>query len=108
VQDLPAQVWFVDFEFFSGTQEGERPRPICCVARELHSGQTFRLWEDQLAGCPYGTGADAVLVAYGAAAEVGCHLALGWPEPANVIRLFADGALSIPHRSKARSRRRPV
>ena len=74
-QELPPHVWLVDFEF--SVADGERPHPICCVARELHSGKTFRLWEDELAECPYGTGADSILVAYGAAAETGCHIALG-------------------------------
>ena len=86
---LPRRVWFVDFEF-SGTSEGEHPRPICCVAQEWHSGQTFRLWEDELAACPYGTGTDSLLVAYGAAAEIGCHIALGWPEPVNIFDAFAE------------------
>jgi DNA polymerase I len=89
VDHLPPQVWFVDFEF-SGTSEGERPRPICCVASEWRGGQAFRLWEDELAACPYDTGVDSLLVAYGAAAEVGCHLALGWPEPVNVLDLYAE------------------
>jgi DNA polymerase-1 len=89
VESLPPHVWFVDFEF-SGTGEGERPTPICCVAREWHSGQTFRLWEDELTACPYGTGEDSVLVAYAAAAELGCHLALDWPMPANVLCLHAE------------------
>jgi DNA polymerase I len=89
VDRLPPHVWFIDFEF-SGTGEGERPTPICCVAREQNSGQTFRLWEDELATCPYDTGKDAVIVAYGAAAEIGCHIVLGWPVPVNVIDLFAE------------------
>jgi DNA polymerase I len=89
VDRLPPHVWFVDFEF-SGTSEGERPTPICCVAREWHSGQTYRLWENELGTCPYGIGEDSVLVAYAAAAELGCHLALGWPLPANVLCLHAE------------------
>jgi DNA polymerase-1 len=86
---LPPQVWFVDFEF-SGTSEGERPTPICCVAHERHSGQTHRLWEDALTTCPYATGPDSLLVAHGAAAEIGCHLALGWPLPVNVFDTYAE------------------
>ncbi len=40
------QVWAVDFEFIA--RPGERPNPICLVARELKSGKLIRLWQDEL------------------------------------------------------------
>jgi DNA polymerase I len=39
---------------------------------------------------PYGTDAEALLVAYYASAEIGCHLALGWRVPERVLDLFTE------------------
>jgi hypothetical protein len=86
-----SKVWMVDFEFRSNS--GEPPEPICMVASELNSGTTIRLWEDDLRraeGPPYETDAGAVMVAYFATAESACHLALGWPLPANVLDLYTE------------------
>ncbi len=85
------QVWAVDFEFRA--PPGERPEPICIVARELRSGETRRLWGDDLrrqGRPPYPVDASSVLLAYYAPAELGCHLALGWDLPENVIDLFVE------------------
>lgn len=85
-----SEVWVVDFEFRAA--QGERPEPVCLVAHEMHSGRQLRLWEDDLktGSCPYSTGPDSVVVAYYASAEMGCHLALGWPLPVNVIDLYGE------------------
>ena len=85
------EVWAVDFEFHAPA--GERPDPICLIARELGSGRTLRLWQDELKTldqAPYSTDSDALFVAYYASAEFGCHLALGWPLPVNVLDLFCE------------------
>lgn len=85
------QIWLADFEFRASP--GDRPVPICLVARELRSGRTIRWWEEDLAQAkapPYACGTDALFVAYYASAELGCHLALGWPLPDNVLDLFAE------------------
>jgi len=34
------QIWAVDFEF--GIKPGNRPDPVCLVAREMRSGTTVR------------------------------------------------------------------
>ncbi len=39
---------------------------------------------------PYSIASDSLLVAYYAAAELGCHLALDWPLPAYVLDLYAE------------------
>ena len=36
------EIWLVDFEFRA--PPGERPEPLCMVAREWRSGRTIRLW----------------------------------------------------------------
>src|SRR5262252_3516365 len=83
------EIWAVDFEFIA--DPGENPDPVCLVARELRSGQTLRLWRDELGPTPpYPTGADSLFVAYYASAELGCHLALGWPIPERILDLFTE------------------
>ena len=50
----------VDFEFEFGGHDtleaagrsGERPRPVCMVAKELRSGKTWRLWRGQFGSQP--------------------------------------------------------
>jgi hypothetical protein len=83
------EVWAVDFEFTA--PPGERPAPICMVGRELHSGRTTRLWQDQFGPTPpFSIGPETLFVAYYASAELGCFRALGWPMPARVLDLFAE------------------
>jgi hypothetical protein len=83
------QIWAVDFEFVA--KEGARPEPVCLVAWELRGGRKLRLWRDEFGpSAPYGTGPDSLLIAYYASAEIGCHLALGWPNPARILDLFTE------------------
>ena len=42
---LPA-AWCVDFEFQQPA--GERPRPVCLVAKEFFTSETIRMWRDEL------------------------------------------------------------
>jgi hypothetical protein len=90
IADLPfREVWAVDFEF--SVPDGERPKPICLVARELKTGRVVRLWEDEFGPLPpYSIGPDSLFVAFYASAEFGCHLALNWPMPERVLDLFAE------------------
>lgn len=86
-----AEVWLVDFEFCA--PPGERPRPVCMVARECYSGRTLRLRVDELAALsapPFDIGPRSLFVAYYASAELGCFLSLGWPMPARILDLFAE------------------
>ena len=83
------QVWAVDFEFTS--PPGERPTPICMVARELRSGRTIRLWHDQFGPTPpFPIGTDALFIAYTASAELNCFRVLGWPMPARILDLYTE------------------
>ncbi|WP_228276441.1 DNA polymerase [Dechloromonas sp. H13] len=89
---FPGGIWLVDFEFHPAAgREGNPPVPVCMVARELTTGRTLRLWQDEMArlgGAPFPTDESALFVAYYASAEMGCFLALGWPFPKNVLDLF--------------------
>lgn len=73
------EIWLCDFEFRA--PEGERPWPVCMVAREHLSGREVRLWRDDLVkrlSAPFSTDRDALFVAYFSSAELGCFLELGW------------------------------
>jgi DNA polymerase I len=87
---LPAfrEIWLVDFEFMAGS--GERPDPVCLCARELRSGRQLRLWRELGPVPPYPIDAGSLFVAYYASAELGCHLALGWPLPERILDLFTE------------------
>ena len=79
----------IDFEFEVG--HGERPVPICLVAKELCSGRTYRVFQSEFgAGPPYATGPDVLFVAYYASAELGCYKVLGWPTPERILDLFTE------------------
>ncbi len=84
------QVWAVDFEFIA--RPGERPEPVCLVARELRSGEMVRLWQDELRrpAPPFPVDKAALFVAYFASAELGCFKALGWHMPARILDLYAE------------------
>src|SRR5262249_20144852 len=83
------EIVLADFEF--NGRDGNRPNVVCLVAHELRSGRKFRLWQDQLgAAPPYRIDNKTLFVAYYAAAELTCHLALGWPLPVHILDLFAE------------------
>jgi hypothetical protein len=84
------RVWAVDFEF--SAPPGERPIPLCCVARELRSGKLVRQWldPDSHSRPPYDPGPGSLFVAYYSSADWGCHLALDWPMPKLVLDLYAE------------------
>jgi hypothetical protein len=85
------EIWLCDFEFWAPT--GERPKPLCLVAREFRTGRTLRLWRDELQTLdkpPMDTGPSALFAAYFASAELGCFLALDWPAPARILDLYVE------------------
>src|SRR5262249_38084588 len=87
--DAFREVWAADFEFVAAP--GGRPEAVSLVARELKTGRPVRLWRDQFGTAPpYPTDPDCLFIAYYASAELGCHLALGWPLPARVLDLYTE------------------
>lgn len=85
------EIWLVDFEF--NAPPGERPEPLCLVAREFRTNRLLRVWfEDwtEPAACPIRTDSDVLFVAYYASAEFGCFLQLGWTLPECVLDLYAE------------------
>lgn len=90
------RIFVIDFEFIS--EPGELPRPVCVVYHEIlpgdAKGETKRVWlegkDPLLLNPPYPMGENDLFVAFYSSAEWGCHLALNWPLPVNVIDLFAE------------------
>src|SRR3989344_3148762 len=81
----------LDFEFHQ--PPGEKPQPICLVARNLKTGFTQRFWADDLRGLkepPFPVGPDSLSIAYYASAELSCFLSLGWPFPKHMLDLFTE------------------
>jgi DNA polymerase I len=80
------EIWLWDFEYIS--KPGEYPDVVCLCAKELRTGQTLRLWRDQLGKTPpFRTDAGVLFVCFVANSECACHLALGWPMPAKILDL---------------------
>jgi hypothetical protein len=70
----------------------------------VRSGRLVRRWlaDNPPARPPYDLGPTSCFVAYYGSAEMGCHLALGWPMPARVLDLYAEfrnltSGLAAPH-----------
>jgi DNA polymerase I len=83
------EIWCVDFEFRQ--PPGEPPDPLCVVATEIKSNRWVRLFRDRIPGvAPYSLGNDSLFVAFAAAADLGCHITLGWDLPCHVVDLFAE------------------
>jgi DNA polymerase family A len=83
------EIWLVDTEYVS--RPGERPVPVCLVAWEFRTKRKIRLWRDELGTLPpYTLGPESLFVAYLASAEIGFHLALGWPKPARILDLYVE------------------
>jgi DNA polymerase I len=80
-----------DFEFEFAGRDGNRPRPVCMVAKELRSGQCWRLWRGEFGSePPFPIGPDSLFCAFMSSAELGCFRALGWPMPARILDLWVE------------------
>jgi hypothetical protein len=91
------EIWAVDTEFYSGLGlanggvAGDPVTPLCLVALEMRSGRLVRLWHDRLGPFPpYRLDSEALLVGYMLSAEFGCHVALGWGEPACALEAYVE------------------
>ena len=83
------RIWLVDFEFHQ--PDGERPTPLCLVAKEFFTGRTIRHWNaDNQPPPPYDIGPRDLFVSYYSTAELSCHLALDWQMPSHLIDLYVE------------------
>ena len=87
-QDVYEDVITLDFEFVA--EDGERPRPICLVAKSLKTGAETKLWIVEGVQCRLPAGQEYLYVAYFASAEWNCFLSLGWDLPARIIDLYPE------------------
>ena len=84
-------IWVCDTEFIA--RPGEHPEPVCLVAIEYRTGETIRIWADEMATMktpPFPTGEDSLFVVYYGTAELGVFKANGWDYPENVLDLYAE------------------
>jgi hypothetical protein len=91
------EIWVIDFEFYpgpglaNGGQQGDAVTPLCLVALEMRTGRLVRLWQDQFGPFPpYKLDADSLIIGYLISAELGCHLALGWGQPACALDPYVE------------------
>jgi DNA polymerase-1 len=97
-RDLPfPEIWCVDFEFYPGAglanggRDGDKATPLCLVALEMRSGRIVRLWQDEFGPFPpYRLDDGALIVGYTISAELGCHIALGWGQPARALDPYIE------------------
>jgi hypothetical protein len=88
----PLVPYAVDYEFIPMEDGGIDI--VCGVAKNLRTGETRRRRRDEMGPAPFfDCGAEAVLVAYNAQAEMEAHRAMGWLLPDNVICLYAEHML---------------
>jgi DNA polymerase I len=89
--------------FAAAARSGERQRPVCMWAKELRSGQTWRIGPNETGPqAPFPTGPDTLFIAYYASAEIGTFLPWNWPQPTYVLDLFTEfrartNGLSLPN-----------
>jgi hypothetical protein len=94
------EITFADFEFYA--PPGERPNVVCLAWHQYTTALTRSLWIDDLGALPpYRTDDKALFLCFVANAEIGCHLALNWPIPKNIIDLSSNSAV-LPTAAKSR------
>jgi DNA polymerase-1 len=114
-RNLPfREIWVVDFEYYPGAgtanngREGDQITPLCLVALEMRSGRIVRQWQDEFGPFPpYRLDGDALFVSYMLSADLGCHIALDWGQPACALDPYVefrhytnDGTLKSGDRDK--------
>ena len=58
---------------------------------EMRTGRVVRQWQDELGPFPpYRLDGDALLIGYVLSAELGCHIALGWGQPACALDPYIE------------------
>jgi DNA polymerase I len=80
-----------DTEYERGGVEGNRPRPVCVVAKDSATGREWRLRRGEFGTIPpFPTGPEALFVAFYVPAEIGVFEVLNWPRPERILDLFTE------------------
>jgi DNA polymerase-1 len=84
------ELLFVDFEF--SQPAGCVPRVVCASAQEIVSGRGFRVMLDGSVPStpPWRTDKRCLYIGYSLAAEMSCHLSLGWEMPSYLLDLYFE------------------
>ncbi len=83
------KVYLVDTEFVP--RPGERPIPVCIVARDYKTKHTIRKWRDELSALPpFPHGPDILFVCYFAPAELGFYRVMNWEPPPRILDLYVE------------------
>jgi DNA polymerase-1 len=95
LDQLPfARIVICDTEF--QPRPGNLVLPVCLVAKELRSGQTWRLWMDEFGSSPpYPIDRGTLFVAFSVPAELSVSRANGWRDPARTLDLFAERRVAV-------------
>jgi hypothetical protein len=94
--DRFSAIWHVDYEF--RIDNNHRPVPVSMFAKEHRTGAEIFMRREQLltlTTSPIDIGADAVMVAYSAVAELTCFKVLHWPLPRNVLCAYVETCAAI-------------
>jgi hypothetical protein len=97
------QILTLDFEFVAVA--GELPQPVCCVARELCSGQEWRCWicpQHPPLAPPFPTDENTLIVGFAIEAELLCFNALHWRYPPWLLDLRAEAMTHMRDESQRR------
>jgi DNA polymerase-1 len=78
-------VWAIDFEYLQRDLSGELPEIRCCCLAELGTGETIKLWINELGAQPPIDLSNIILLAHNWAAEYSCFKKLGWSDPSYPI-----------------------
>jgi DNA polymerase I len=75
---------------------GDLVLPVCLVAKELRSRQTWRLWLGEFGSSPpYPIDKNTLFISYSVPAELSVSRTNGWRDPARVLDLFAERRLAV-------------
>lgn len=78
-----------DFEY--SALNGERPQVKCATWRDLKTGYQLQQWQGEFGSAPpFNFDKNTLFIAYNAAAEFSCFLALGWDLPVRVLDLMVE------------------
>ena len=102
-RNLPyREIWSIDTEFYPGNglanggSEGDPITPLCLCGRELRTGRTIRLWQNEFGTePPFSLDPDTLITAHALTAEFGVFRRKSWPEPAAALDTLIEFRHSV-------------
>lgn len=91
---FPGGIWLIDcLSIPLEGMEGNTKDPLCMAGLNILTGESIRLWQDQLQMLkmpPFPTDKSVLIVAYEASDKLGLFIQLGWPQPQNILDIYAE------------------